>query len=190
MKRKDFQALPNDHEIMLSVREGDLDRLSILFERHHKRLYNFFLGMSTSPDDGEDLVQEVFLRMLNYRHTYRDDSRFETWMFRIARNARIDAFRKSRRGRPFADAREPASPDPGPEESLVRESETDLLRRAMALLSDEKREVLLLSRFQNMEFREIARILNERETTVKVRAHRAVRELGEIYRHLTEEGTS
>ena len=88
------------------------------------------------------------------------------------------------------ELRDPVNPDPGPEEILVKKNETDLLRRAMALLSDEKREVLLLSRFENMEFREIARILDERETTVKVRAHRAVRELGEIYRQLTEERTS
>ncbi len=190
MKRKDFQALPNDHETMLAVREGDLDQLSLLFERHHRHLYNFFLRMTGSPDDGEDLVQEVFLRMLNYRHTYRDDSRFETWMFQIARNARIDAFRKTRPGQPLSELRDPAHPDPGPEENLIQESETALLRRAMALLSDEKREVLLLSRFENMDFREIARILHEKETTVKVRAHRAVRELGEIYRQLTEERTS
>jgi RNA polymerase sigma factor (sigma-70 family) len=146
--------------------------------------------MTGSPDDGEDLVQEVFLRMLNYRHTYRDDSRFETWMFRIARNARIDSFRKTRRGEPLAAVRDTVNPDPGPEENLVNKTETVLLRRALAALPDDKREVLMLSRFENMQFREIARILDEKETTVKVRAHRAVRELGEIYRQLTEERTS
>ena len=172
---------------MLAVREGDIDRLSLLFERHHLRLYNFFLRMTGRPDDGEDLVQEVFLRMIHYRGTYRDDSRFETWMFQIARNARIDSFRKTRRDGSSGELRDPADPDPGPEESLVKRNETAMLRRAMALLPDEKREVLLLSRFENMEFREIARILQEKETTVKVRAHRAVRELGEIYRQITEE---
>jgi RNA polymerase sigma factor (sigma-70 family) len=182
--------LPNDHETMLAVREGDLDQLSLLFERHQLHLYNYFLRMTGSPDDGEDLVQEVFLRMLNYRHTYRENSRFETWMFQIARNARADSYRRTRRGQFVSELRDPVNPDPGPEESLIKKSETDLLQRAMALLSDDKREVLLLSRFENMEFREIARVLNERETTVKVRAHRAVRELGEIYRQLTEERTS
>jgi RNA polymerase sigma factor (sigma-70 family) len=175
---------------MLAVREGDLDRLSDIFERHHKRLYNFFLGMTGRPDDGEDLVQEVFLRMLHYRHTYRDDSRFETWMFRIARNARIDSFRKTRRGEPLTAAHDPVNPDPGPEDRLVNDNETVLLHRAMAALPDDKREVLMLSRFENMGFSEIARILDEKETTVKVRAHRAVRELGEIYRQLTGEKTS
>jgi RNA polymerase sigma factor (sigma-70 family) len=174
---------------MLAVREGDLDQLSLLFDRHHKHLYNFFLRMTGSTEDGEDLVQEVFLRMLNYRNTYRDDSRFETWMFQIARNARIDSFRKRRRGEPLSVDREPVNPDPGPDESLIKKNETDLLHRALALLAEDKREVLLLSRFQNMEFREIAGILDEKETTVKVRAHRAVRELGEIYRQLTEEKT-
>jgi len=182
--------LPNDHETMLAVRGGDLDQLSALFERHHKRLYHFFLGMTGSPDDGEDLVQEVFLRMLNYRHTYRDDSKFETWMFRIARNARADSLRKKRRGSSLSELRDPVNPDPGPEENLLEKNETSLLRRAMAMLPDEKREVLMLSRFEDLPFQEIARILDEKETTVKVRAHRAVGELGRIYRRLTEEEAS
>jgi RNA polymerase sigma factor (sigma-70 family) len=181
--------LPNDHEAMLAVREGDLDQLSLLFDRHHKRLYNFFLRMTGSAEDGEDLVQEVFFRMLNYRHTYRDDSRFETWMFRIARNVRTDLFRKTRRTGPLSDLADPRSPDPGPEEVLEKKGETDLLRRALSMLPEDKREVLLLSRFQNMAFGEISRVLGEKETTVKVRAHRAVRELGDIYRRLEKEET-
>jgi RNA polymerase sigma-70 factor (ECF subfamily) len=184
MKRKDDRALPNDHETMLAIREGDLDRMTLLFERHNKHLYNFFLRMTACPEDSEDLVQEVFFRMLNYRHNYRDDSRFETWMFRIARNVRIDAHRRSRRAGPMPEERNLKNPDPSPEENLIKEDETDLLRRALSILADEKREVLLLSRFESMGFREIARILGSRESTVKVRAHRAVRELSEIYQRL------
>lgn len=181
--------MPNDHETMLAVREGDLDQLSLLFERHNKHLYNFFLRMTGNSDDSEDLVQEVFFRMLNYRRNYRDNSRFETWMFQIARSVRIDAYRKSLRSGPLPKDQILIDPDPGPEENLMKKSETDLLRRALSMLPNEKREVLLLSRFENMEFRDIARVLNARETTVKVRAHRAVRELGEIYQRLTEERT-
>jgi RNA polymerase sigma factor (sigma-70 family) len=172
--------LPNDHETMLAVREGDLDQQSLLFERHHRHLYNFFLRMTGSTNDSEDLVQEVFFRMLNYRHTYRDDSRFETWMFQIARSALSDSSRKTRRTEPLPEGRILVNPDPSPEDSLMKKSETDFLLRALGMLSEEKREVLLLGRFENLGFREIARILREKETTVKVRAHRAVKERGKL----------
>jgi RNA polymerase sigma-70 factor (ECF subfamily) len=172
---------------MLAVRDGDIDQLSLLFERHNKYLFNFFVGMTGDRDRCEDMVQEVFVRMLAYKHTYRDDSRFQTWMFRIARNVRIDSFRKTRREKPLPEDWQLADPTPGPDESLMKNDEIDMLWRALAMLPEEKREVLLLSRFENLEFKEIARILQAKETTVKVRAHRAVKELGELYIKLTEE---
>ena len=58
-----------DHQLMLAVREGDLDKLGLLFEQYHKHLYNFFLRQTRNPQESEDLVQDVFFRMLNYRHT-------------------------------------------------------------------------------------------------------------------------
>jgi RNA polymerase sigma factor (sigma-70 family) len=187
MTRKEARALQTDHEIMLAVREGDLDGMSILFRRHGGHLFNFFLRMTGRRQDSEDLVQEVFLRMLRYRLNYRDDSRFETWMFQIARSARIDAWRKSRPGAPLPEDGVLSDPSPGPEDILIRKTESETIHRALALLSDDKREVLLLSRFENLGFREIARILGARETTVKVRAHRAVRELGTIVQRLNGE---
>lgn len=178
--------MTNDHEAMLAVRDGDVDQLSPLFERHNTHLFHFFMGMTGDRDRCEDMVQEVFVRMLTYRHTYRDDSRFQTWMFQIARNVRIDAHRKNKRESSLPDGWQMADPNPGPEERLMKKDDIEILRRAMAMLPDDKREVLLLSRFENLNFKEIARILHEKETTVKVRAHRAVKELGEIYGKLAE----
>ena len=63
-----------DNELMLKVRDGDLGKLSFLFERYHRALFNFFLRSTGSRDLSEDLVQEVFLRILKYRHTFRPDS--------------------------------------------------------------------------------------------------------------------
>jgi RNA polymerase sigma factor (sigma-70 family) len=190
MTRKEARALQTDHEIMLSVRGGDIDGMSVLFRRHSAHLLNFFIRMGGGRQDSEDLVQEVFLRMLRYRLNYRDDSRFETWMFQIARSARIDAWRKIRRGAPLPDQDLLSDPAPGPDEILVMKTETETIHRALALLSEEKREVLLLSRFENMGFREIAGIVGARETAVKVRAHRAVRELGAIVQRLNGEERS
>ena len=79
---------------MRAVREGDLTRMGLLFERHHRPLFDFLYRMTGDRGAAEDLVQDVFVRMLRYRSTYRDEGRFETWMFRIARNVRADHFRK------------------------------------------------------------------------------------------------
>jgi RNA polymerase sigma-70 factor, ECF subfamily len=84
-----------DNELMLKVRDGDLGKLSFLFEHYHRALFNFFLRSTGGRDLSEDLVQEVFLRILKYRHTFRPDSQFSAWMYHVARNAQIDHFRNT-----------------------------------------------------------------------------------------------
>ena len=83
---------------MSQVRDGDLEKLGILFERHHVRLFIFFLRMTGDRAASEDLVQEVFVRMLKYRKSFRERGEFSAWMFALARNVSADYF-----GRRFAD---------------------------------------------------------------------------------------
>ena len=75
-----------DHSLMSAVRDGDLDKLGYLFEKYHKQLYNFFLRQVRDQQSCEDMVQEVFLKMLKYRHTYRGKGKFTTWLNRITVN--------------------------------------------------------------------------------------------------------
>ena len=77
----------NDERVMQAVRSGDAERLGTLFERHHVALYEFLYRTTGDASTAEDLVQDVFVRILKYRHTYRDGYPFLTWMYRIARNA-------------------------------------------------------------------------------------------------------
>src|SRR5215216_3995059 len=79
---------------MRAVREGDLGHLGVLFERYHLPLFDFLSRMTGDRTAAEDLVQDIFVRILKYRATYRDGGSFETWLFRIARNARADYFRQ------------------------------------------------------------------------------------------------
>src|SRR5579872_1362844 len=83
-----------DEQLMLAVRNGDVGQLAVLFDRHHRLLFDFFAKLTGSRAVAEDLVQDVFFRILKYRETFRDESRFKAWMFHIARNARIDYYRK------------------------------------------------------------------------------------------------
>jgi RNA polymerase sigma factor (sigma-70 family) len=177
--------MPDDEQLMAQVREGRVEMLAILFERHHVHLYNFFLRLTHERPLSEDLVQEVFLRILKYRQTYRGESRFTTWMYQIGRNAHIDHVRARRPEIPIDEVweQEP-SPQPQPAQKAESEQEADLLARAMERLPLGKREVLLLSRFQNLKYQEIAEMLACSVQSVKVQVHRSLKDLRRHYLEL------
>jgi RNA polymerase sigma-70 factor (ECF subfamily) len=177
----------NDEALMRAVRAGDLGKLGDLFDRHHVALFDFLNRMTGRRDVAEDLVQEVFLRILKYRATYRDDARFETWVFRIARNARADYFTKRDTVETLSDEAL-ASPDeaPGPEGELERHGEAVLLRRALMKLREDRRELIILARYRDMKHEAIAELLGVDTGTVKVRIHRALNELRDIFLQLAE----
>src|SRR5882672_2401578 len=79
---------------MREVRDGEAGSLSILFERHHRPLFNYFVHINGNRDLSEDLVQDVFVRMLKYRRTYQPERPFTAWMYQIARNAHVDTIGK------------------------------------------------------------------------------------------------
>ena len=182
-----------DHQLMRSVRNGDVGKLAALYNRHQRPLFNFFLRLTSSRPVSEDLVHDVFMRILKYRASYGDQEHFTPWLYRIARNAHIEHARRGRLEVVNADPgsqREPVAPEPGPDQRAEYGQNVALLRRALALLPEEKREVLILSRFQNLRYDEIARILDCEVGAVKVRVYRAVRQLEQIYNQLAGEKAS
>jgi RNA polymerase sigma-70 factor (ECF subfamily) len=177
-----------DNLLMEEVRGGKVEKLAILFERHHVALFNYFLRLTGNRPVSEDLVQEVFTRILKYRTTYRGEDRFAVWMYKIARNAHIDFLRRQKETVPLDDQfEETQSADLVPEEKVERQQEAALISRALKRLSPKKQEVILLSRFQNLKYREIAELMECPVGTVKGMVHRAVQELGEIYKQLSRE---
>ncbi len=178
---------PTDNELMEQVRDGRVEKLAILFERHQTMLYNFFLRLTGNRAASEDLVQEVFIRILKYRAGYLGDSRFNIWMFQIARNAHIDHLRKQKGTLALDDQYDEApSLERRPDERFEADEEAALVRRALEHLPLKKREILVLFRFQGLKLREIADLLGVQVGTVKVQVHRALKELGRIYGELQE----
>jgi RNA polymerase sigma-70 factor (ECF subfamily) len=169
-----------DEALMRAVRDGDLGMLGILFERHHVALFDFLSRMTGDRTAAEDLTQDVFLRMLKYRGTFRDEGRFETWMFHIARNARTDYFRR-RAAVEMTDGIDVAADPPGPTDAVERDEQTTLLRRALLQLPEDRRELIILARYRGLKHEAIADVLGVDSGTVKVRIHRALRELREIF---------
>ena len=169
---------------MLRVKAGDVDRMGLLFERYHRPLFGFLYHMLGRADTSEDLVQNVFYRMLKYRHTFTGDGEFRAWMYHLARNVLADHVKKNRYATHHADVAELAehlSGGSSADASLEQAQEVALLHQALACLSPEHREVLVLSRFQEMKYAEIARVLDTTEGAVKVRVHRAMNELKATY---------
>jgi RNA polymerase sigma factor (sigma-70 family) len=172
---------------MHAVQGGDLDALGELFERHHRAVFQFLSRTTGDAGAAEDLVQEVFMRILKYRHTYDPASRFQTWLFRIARNARADHFRKRQPlGDPVDEAMGLPTPAEGPQEQLERRLDSQRLERALRRLPDEPRDLLVLARFHAMPYEDIADLLGIEVGTVKVRVHRAIKQLRALFFRLED----
>lgn len=170
----------SDHALMLSVRDGELDALGELFERHHGPLYGFLFKLTGHRMAAEDITQIVFQRMLKYRHTYRDEGSFTAWMYHLARRCAANHFRRTQT---TPDATDPivlqSWLDEAPHAGLRASASDDhaALHAALARLDHQDREVLLLSRFQDLSFAEVAGILGCSVGAAKVRAHRALHAL-------------
>ena len=170
-----------DEALMQAVRDGDLEKLGMLFERHHVALFDFLSRMTGNRTAAEDLTQDVFVRMLKYRRTFRDEGRFETWMFHIARNARSEYFRHRTVVELDDDQINAPTDAPGPAQLVERDEQTALLRRALLQMRDDRRELIVLARYRGMNHEVIAELLGVDAGTVKVRIHRALKELREIF---------
>jgi len=175
---------------MKEIRQGDLDKLSILFDRHHRPLYNLILWQTRDPDLSEDMVQEVFYRILKFRHSYRGSGSFRAWMGRIAHSVQMDHYRTTRKTRSLDQAAQTPHDAPLPDKMLEDKDHSAFLHRALQAISSEKREVLLMSRFQNLKYSDIARSLGCSVGTVKSRVHWALKDLARAYQNLTSEPQS
>lgn len=178
---------PSDTELMREVRGGRPGALALLFERHHARLYRFCLRMTGNRAASEDLVQDVFVRMLKYSRTFKDEMSFLPWMFRIARNASVDYLRRAAAERVPTHEREGAEVEPADESAAPPDDRAELIQKALLALPADRREVLLLSRYEFKTYEEIARALGCSVGAVKVRAHRAIKQLREVYLELSQE---
>lgn len=168
--------LDSDRELMLAVGRGRLELMGVLFDRHHQRMYRFFRRANRDREACEDLVQSLFLRMLEYRTSYEGRSAFITWMYRIAIGLRADYVRQQQRRSTdiSPDLLEEELPAIGvtvPERDLAR------LRAAMRALSPADREVLMLTKFEGLSYQDVAELLGCTSGALKVRVHRALKEL-------------
>jgi RNA polymerase sigma factor (sigma-70 family) len=171
----------SDNALMQAVREGDTEALGVLFERHQARVRALCFRITRRADVADDLVQETFLRILRHRQTFRADSAFTTWLYRLAFNVCQDYWQRARREMPV-----PAPAEHVPNDLSDLSERYVLLDEAMARLAPDRRTVLVLARYHDLGYDDIARVLDCTPAAARVRAHRALTELREIYRELEQ----
>jgi RNA polymerase sigma-70 factor (ECF subfamily) len=171
-----------DELLMEAVKGGNLQQASLLFERYHKRIFNFLARMAMDRELAEDLTQNVFLRIIKYRNSYREGLKFQSWIYQVARNVFSDHYQAHKnRFSNFVDVEKVSDHMADYGESEELDEKERLLHRSMAKLSEEQRELLVLTRFQHMKYEEVAVIMDTTVANIKVKVHRAILKLREYY---------
>lgn len=175
-----------DNALMIKVRDGDLDKLGLLFERYKKPLFTFFVSLVRDRELSEDLVQNTFFRIMKYRHLFRGDGDFKSWMFHIARNVKNDQFRKNKvlYKEQLEKWEGHLTHTENRDTEWIAESEHQMLAIAIDKLPEDKREILMLSKYQEKKYKEIGDLLGCSEGAVKVKVFRALQELKAVYQQL------
>lgn len=167
--------------LMQKLKEGDLDRAADLFDMYNKRLYNFFLKSTYDRDLSHDLTQTVFYRMIRYRRSFSGNHPFRSWIYQIARNVMSDHFRKEKKVSMFVDIDDIG--DKAGDHVPAGESYKQLYQ-SMALLDHGQREILVMSKFQQMNYKDIAAIMDTTVSNVKIKVHRAMKQLKKQYKRM------
>jgi RNA polymerase sigma factor (sigma-70 family) len=171
-----------DESIMEAVKGGDLQLMSLLFDRYHKRIFNFLARMTMDRDMAEDLTQNVFLRLIKYRTSYRQGLKFQSWIYQVSRNVFSDHYQAHKnRLSNFIDVEKVSDKVADRDDSMHQDEREEILHRSLAMLDDEQREVLVLTRFQQLKYEEVAVIMETSVANIKVKVHRAIAKLREHY---------
>lgn len=186
-------ALDFDAELMLRVKEGDGASFGVLLEKHRSSVVHFLYRMIQNHAVAEELAQEVFLRVYRSRGTYEPTAKFTTWLFRIATHLALNSLRdgKNERSQERLDddssdmpSRQVSDRRPSVEQSLVYQAKLDEIRRAIAALPEKQRAAVLMHKYEEMEYSQIAKVLTCSESAVKSLLFRAYETLRARLAHM------
>jgi RNA polymerase sigma-70 factor, ECF subfamily len=184
----------SDEGLMLRYQKGDVRAFEVLLARHRKPIFNFVLRYVGEPALAEDLLQEVFLRVIKSADAYERQAKFTTWLYTIARNLCVDNARRGKHRRAYSldtpmdhdDGKDGGTlldvvSDNGPatDRKVIGKELHGKLHAAIAKLPDEQREIFLMREFLDMPFKEIADVVGCPENTVKSRMRYALEKLRE-----------
>jgi RNA polymerase sigma-70 factor, ECF subfamily len=173
----------SDVQLMLEVKAGDDSSFELLLRKYRTPLVNFLHRMVRDSATAEDLTQEVFLRVYRARQKYVPSAKFTTWLFHIATNLALNSIRDARHRQMEVSLDAPAEEDQTPleipakemaaDQSLVERDRAALIRRAVESLPEKQRAAVLLHKYEEMDYAEIARVLDCSESALKSLLFRA-----------------
>ncbi|WP_235982927.1 RNA polymerase sigma factor [Kordia aestuariivivens] len=166
-----------DEHIMQKVAEGNVAMLQILFERYHKQIYIFLYKMSGDKMLSEDLTQEVFYRLIKYKSSYNFDKKFVTWIYTIARNNLNTHYQRQKENHLALEGFEHKLVEP----QASKNEEYSHLMNVLNRMEASDRELLILNRFQEIKYAEMAEILGSTTGAVKTKVCRALKKLKTLY---------
>ena len=180
-----------DVEMVRAVLDGDPEAYRVLVERYERRIYHVVYGMVRSQEDARDLAQDCFVKAFQNLHRFRLESKFYTWLCRIAMNLSIDHLRKMkhRSHAAFDDERSASegaqvvrlsSRRDNPSENVARQQVYRQIMDAVESLPEDQKQVLVLRELEEMPYKEISEILGIPEGTVMSRLYYARRRLQEL----------
>jgi len=196
-------SLDPDVRLMLQVREGDETSFSVLVQKHRNAVVHFLHRMVQEQAVAEELAQEVFFRVYRSRESYEATAKFTTWMFRIATRLALNWLRDEKRERaqerldeaPRAKVgadelpvRQIADQHPTTEERMLYNARLREVRDAVAALPDKQRAAVLMHKYGEMEYSQIATVLECSESAVKSLLFRAYETLRRRLAHMAREG--
>jgi len=180
-------AEQDDQSLIRECLDGRTEAFNTLVLRHQNRLHNTLVNVLNSSEDARDVAQDAFVQAFQKLASFRGDSAFYSWLFRIAMNAAISLQRKRKPVTSIDAARENSGQEPtdqhahsAPSSSMESSETQEMVRKALAQLSEEYRTALVLKEMEGLRYEEIADILDCPIGTVRSRIHRARSELREM----------
>jgi len=180
----------SDAEIIGKVLTGDVNSFEIIVKKYEKMIYNLAMAKTQNRENAQDITQECFLRAYKMLRSYRTDSAFSTWIYRICQNLVFDFYRKNKKIKTvslsvpdsddggdenFKNFRETDIADTSgePSEQIIREEKIKKIRQIINSLPEDLRDIIILRDIKNLSYTEIADMLDVEIGTVKSRLNRA-----------------
>jgi RNA polymerase sigma-70 factor (ECF subfamily) len=186
-------ALDYDAELMLRVKDGDEASFGVLLQKHRLAVVHFLYRMVLNQAVAEELAQEVFLRVYRSRSTYEPTAKFTTWLFRIATHLALNAIRDHKYERlqdrldddtSDVPIRQLSDSRPTVEQNMLYQARLDEVRRAVSMLPEKQRAAVLMHKYEEMEYLQIAKVLGCSESAVKSLLFRAYESLRARLAHM------
>lgn len=173
-----------ENKLVKKAVNGDNSAFEALMEEHMGIIYNIALRMAANQDDAEDMTQEIMIKIFRSLGSFKGNSKFSTWIYRVAVNTCLDELKKKKNKKHLSLDAEISGDDgesqieikddsPSPEKLAEQNELRDMVASAVKLLSDEHRAVIVLRDIRGMSYSEIAEILGCSDGTVKSRISRA-----------------